>query len=166
MCFIYAFLLRNISNHQSTAHYIVSASSPLSTPREPAEPGPCGTGQRYVRGLRWRLGTWQAKTSMEVLVSNLNGANAIAGRPWCLAPAVGITVGIPVTPRRHIPPAIQGTRSSCLGAKQHRRAAKSGLAVLLQTHLWFQGAFELCAGKWVGEGASERGGGRKLLTKS
>lgn len=77
-----------------------------------------------------------------------------------------ITVGIPVTPRRHIPPAIQGTRSSCLGAKHHRKAAKSGLAVLLQTHLWFQGAFELCAGNWVGEGTSERGGGRKLLTKS
>lgn len=76
-----------------------------------------------------------------------------------------ITVGIPVTPRGHIPPAIQGTRSSCLGAKHHRKAAKSGLAVLLQTHLWFQGAFELCAGKWVGKGASERGGGRKLLTK-
>lgn len=51
------------------------------------------------------------------------------------------------------------------GAKHHRNVAKSGPNRRSQSHLQFQEAFELCAGKWVREGAPETGGGKKLLTK-
>lgn len=36
-------------------------------------------GKRYVRGLKWGLGTLQANMSIKLLVSNLNGANTITG---------------------------------------------------------------------------------------
>lgn len=68
--------------------------------------------------------------------------------------------------------------SCCLGQWRQRRAQviagepntaeplqNLDLTFILQTHLSFKEAFELCAGKWVREGASEVGGGRKLLSK-
>ena len=39
------------------------------------------------------------------------------------------------------------------------------LTFFIQTHLSFKEALEVCDGKWVREGASEVGGGRKLLAK-
>lgn len=79
--FTYAFLLRNISNHQAIAYCIMSMSSPLPPPCwELAEGmGLCRMGEWYVCGLKWGLGTLQANMGIKVLVSNLNGANAITG---------------------------------------------------------------------------------------
>lgn len=102
--FIYIFLLRNISNHQTVAYYIMSVSSPLLPPCWELAKGVglCRMGERYVCCLQWGLGSLQANTSIKVLVSIPNGANVFTGIYGAWSLLWLITMCIPVMPRGQI----------------------------------------------------------------
>lgn len=165
--YAFFFLLRNISNHQAVAYYIMSLSSPLlPTGFCWALAKGCAEWGNYMH-VASSGGLAVCKYRQKVLVLYPNGAMAFL--EYCDAWSLlwWITVCIPVMPRGKFFKQLwaleaEADPNRCPGAKRHWNIAQSVLTFIPLDHLWLMGCV------WIVDwGAGNRScfWGRKLLDR-